>query len=335
MASKRLTYKASGVDIDQADGLIRKLAPMIQSTGRPGVVGSIGGFGGLFRAPGKGMKRPLLCTATDGVGTKLLVALATGKHDTVGIDLVAMSVNDLICCGAEPLLFLDYFATGGITPEVYRDVLKGVVKGCKQAECALIGGETAEMPGLYKTGDYDLAGFAVGVVDGAKLIDGRGVTPGDVVIGLKSSGLHSNGFSLARKVFSKTELAGPWGLKLLKPTTIYVRAIKQLVKKVKVLAIANITGGGFYDNIPRCLPKGVGVTVSARAWRVPKLFREIQTRGNVAEREMFRTFNMGIGMVAVVRARQADKALATLEAAKVKACLLGEVVKGPSRVVID
>ncbi len=331
---KKLTYRAAGVDIDQADSLIRKLSPLIHSADRPGVVGKIGGFGGLFKVPGAGMKRPLLVSATDSVGTKVLIAVATGKHDTVGIDVMGMNVNDLICCGAEPLFFLDYIGHGGIAPGVYRDIIKGVVKGCKLAGCALLGGETAEMPGLYRKGEYDLAGFAVGVVDGAKIIDGRRIRAGDVVIGLKSSGLHSNGFSLARKVFSGKELAGQWGRKLLKPTTIYVKPMLKLIKAVDVLGIANITGGGFYDNIPRCLPGGVGVRIDRRAWRVPPLFREIQKRGNVEEPEMFRTFNMGIGMVAVVRSGQADKARRVLEAGKIKTCLLGEVVKGDGAVII-
>ena len=331
---KRLTYKAAGVDIDQADSLIRKLSPLIHSADRPGVVGRVGGFGGLFAAPGGKMKRPLLVAGTDGVGTKLMVAQAVGRHDTVGLDLVAMCVNDIVCSGAEPLFFLDYIGHGGITPAVCRDIIKGVVKGCKLAGCALVGGETAEMPGMYKPGDYDLAGFAVGVVDGAKMIDGRRTRAGHAVIGLKSSGLHSNGFSLARKVFSRKELAGQWGRKLLKPTTIYVKPVLKLTRAVDVLGIANITGGGFYDNIPRCLPGGVGLRIDRRAWPVPSLFREIQKRGNIDEAEMFRTFNMGIGMVAVVRAAQADKARRVLEAEKIRTCLLGEVVKGDGRVII-
>ena len=334
MAKRKLTYKAAGVDIDRAGSLIRRLAPMIRSADRPGVVGTIGGFGGLFKAPGRGMKRPMLVAATDGVGTKLLVANAVGRHDTVGIDLVAMSVNDLVCCGAEPLFFLDYFATGGIAPKVYSDVLKGVVRGCRAAGCALLGGETAEMPGLYAKGDYDLAGFAVGAVDGAKLIDGRKVRPGDVLIGLKSSGLHSNGFSLARKVFTRKELAGEWGRKLLRPTVIYVKPILKLIGRVNVLAIANVTGGGFQDNIPRSLPRRVSVRLDRRAWRVPPIFREIQRRGHVDEAEMFRTFNMGIGMTVVVRAADADKACRTLQAVKVRACILGEVVRGDGRVIL-
>jgi len=334
MAKRAMTYKAAGVDIDKADRLIRKLIPMIHTTNRPGTVGKIGGFGGLFAVPTRGMKRPLLVSGTDGVGTKLLVAAAVGRHDTVGIDLVAMSVNDIVCSGAEPLFFLDYFATGGIEDRVYCDVLKGVVKGCKQAGCTLLGGETAEMPGMYKRGEYDLAGFAVGVVDEAKVIDGRRIRPGDVVIGLKSSGLHSNGFSLARKVFTRKELGGAWGRKLLTPPIIYVRPLLKLMAAVDVLGIANITGGGFYDNIPRCLPEGVGVRIDRSSWRVPDLFQEIQRRGRIDDREMFRTLNMGIGMVVVVRASQADKARRLLEAAKVRTCLLGEIVRGDREVTI-
>jgi phosphoribosylformylglycinamidine cyclo-ligase len=334
MAKKKLTYKAAGVDIDLADSLIEKLIPMIHSTNRPEVVGGVGGFAGLFRAPGAGMKQPMLVASTDGVGTKLLVAIAAGKHDTVGIDLVAMSVNDLLCCGAEPLLFLDYFATGGITPQVYHDVLKGVVAGCKEAGCALLGGETAEMPAMYGKGDYDLAGFAIGVVDGAKLIDGHKIKPGDTVLGLKSSGVHSNGFSLVRKVFTKDELAGDWGRKLLAPTVIYVKPVLDLIAKVEVLGLAHITGGGFYGNIPRCLPEGTSVLVNRSAWKIPTVFTEIQQRGNVDDVEMFRTFNMGIGMVAVVRPADVEKARAVLKSHKVDACVLGEVTKGDGSVVV-
>lgn len=335
MPKPRLTYKAAGVDIERAENLLDKLIPLFRTTGRPGVVGGVGGFGGLFRLPTKGMKEPLLVAATDGVGTKLLVANAVGRHDTVGIDLVAMNVNDLLCCGAEPLFFLDYFATGGIAAKVYTDVLRGVVRGCRQAGCALVGGETAEMPGLYKKGDYDLAGFAVGIVDRARVIDGRRIRPGDAAIGLKSSGLHSNGFSLARKVFTRKELGGAWGRKLLRPTLIYVKPVLKLLRKVQVLGLAHITGGGFFDNIPRCLPKGVGVRIDRSAWHVPTLFREIQKRGNVADREMFHTFNMGIGIVAVVRPRNAARARRLLEANGVRTCLVGEITRGNGRVTIE
>ncbi len=336
-ASKRsgLTYKQAGVDIDLANSLISKMVPLFRTAERPGVVGKIGGFSGLFDVPTKGMKRPLLVSGTDGVGTKLMVAQAVGKHDTIGIDLVAMSVNDIVCSGAEPLFFLDYFATGGIEPAVYTAVLKGIVKGCRQANCALLGGETAEMPGLYKKGDYDLAGFAVGVVDGEAVIDGSRIKAGDVVLGLPSTGLHSNGYSLARKVFSKKELAGDWGRKLLAPTKIYVPAILALREKVDVLGLAHITGGGFYDNIPRCLPEGVGVRVDSRSWKVPALFGEIQQRGNIDEAEMFRTLNMGIGMIAVVRASEEAAAIKSLRNSKIRARRIGEVVEGNGEVVIE
>ena len=334
MAKRRLTYQAAGVDRLLADRLIEKLIPLIRSTNRPGVVGEVGGFGGLFEAPGRGLKRPLLVASTDSVGTKLLVAIAVGKHDTVGIDVVAMNVNDILCCGAEPLFFLDYFATGGIEPQVYADVLRGVVRGCKLAGCALIGGETAEMPGLYKKGDYDLAGFTVGVVDGARLIDGRRIRPGDAVIGLKSSGLHSNGFSLARKVFSKKELAGRWGRRLLAPTIIYVKPVLKLMRQVRVLGVAHITGSGFEGNMPRVLPHGISVRIDRAAWRVPEIFREIQRRGHVDEREMFDTFNMGIGMVVIVRAAEAGRACRALQAQGIRTCLLGQTVKGNGHVIL-
>jgi phosphoribosylformylglycinamidine cyclo-ligase len=331
----KLTYKAAGVDIDLADSLIEKIAPLIRTTNRKEVVGGIGGFGGLFRAPGRGMKEPLLVSGTDGVGTKLLVAQAVGKHDTIGIDLVAMSVNDVLCSGAEPLFFLDYFATGGIAPKVYRDVLKGVVEGCRQAGCALLGGETAEMPGLYKKGDYDLAGFAVGVVDRAKMVDGRQIRPGDVCLGLASSGLHSNGYSLGRKVFSKKELSGPWGRKLLTPTIVYVKPILKLMRTLPVLGLAHITGSGIEGNLPRCFPKGISARLGKASWPVPPLFREIQKRGHIDEAEMFRTFNMGLGMIAIVRPASAAQALRTLAAAGLKASIIGRTEKGEGRVILE
>ncbi len=330
-----LTYKSAGVDVDEGERFVEIIKPLVKSTRRPGVVGSIGGFSGLFRAPGKGMKEPLLVAATDGVGTKLLVANAADKHDTVGVDLVAMCVNDLATCGAEPLFLLDYLATGRLDADKLAQVVKGIAKGCREAGCALIGGETAEMPGLYDEDDYDLAAFAVGVVDRPKLVDGRAVRPGDLVLGLASNGIHSNGLSLARKVFTASELRGAWGRALLRPTRIYVKPALALTRRGLARALAHITGGGFYENIPRALPPGCAVAIDQRTWRVPKIFREIQRRGQVEEREMFRTFNMGVGMAAIVSPRDAAKAQKTLARFKVKSRVIGRVVSGDGEVLFD
>ena len=332
---KKLTYKGAGVDIAEADRFIRGIASLVRSTHRPGVVGRIGGFSGLFRVPCKGMADPLLVASTDGVGTKLLVAKAVGKHDTVGIDLVAMCVNDVITCGAEPLFFLDYFATGKVAADRAHQIMKGIAAGCRQAGCAILGGETAEMPGLYGRGDYDLAGFCIGVVDRASMLDSRRVRLGDAVLGLASNGLHSNGFSLVRKVFSKKELRGKWGRRLLKPTRIYVKPILAVHRAGILRGAANITGGGFYDNIPRCLPRGKSVRIDQRAWRVPALFGEIQRRGQVDEHEMFHTFNMGIGMVAIVGPDDVARAQRVLSRLRIKSMAIGEVVRGTGEVLME
>ena len=332
--AKSLTYKSAGVDIAEGDRFVSAIKPLVASTKRPGVLGSLGGFSGLFKVPTKGMADPILVASTDGVGTKLLVANVAGKHDTVGIDLVAMCAYDIVTGGGEPLFLLDYLATGRIESEKLRDVVKGISKGCKEAGCALIGGETAEMPGLYTDSDYDLAAFCVGVVDRKEIIDGRGVKVGDVVLGLASNGIHSNGLSLARKVFSEDELRGSWGRELLKPTRIYVKPVLALHKAGLVKAIANITGGGFYDNIPRCLPKGKSVSIDRKAWRVPKIFGEIQRRGSVEEREMFHTFNMGVGMVLVVGAEQVVSAQKTLAKSRIKSSVIGGVIRGDGEVAL-
>lgn len=286
-----ITYKKSGVNVDAGNKLverIKKLSPVI------------GGFAGLFPMPG-GYKEPLLVGCTDGVGTKLKIAFLADRHDTVGIDLVAMNVNDLLCCGAKPLFFLDYFACGRLDVGVAEKVIKGIVEGCRQSGCQLLGGETAEMPGFYKPGEYDLAGFATGVVDKSRVVDGRTIRPGDIVLGLPSSGLHSNGYSLVRKVFPEPELRRRWK-EFLAPTTIYVGALKPLVDSPsRVLkAMAHITGGGFIDNIPRVLPKGLQVRITANSWPVPELFHEIQQKAKLPDAEMFRTLNMGIGLILVV-----------------------------------
>ncbi len=330
-----LTYRQAGVNIDAADAFIARIKPMVKSTARPEVLGGIGGFSGLFRPSLRGMKEPVLVSSTDGVGTKLMLADLLGKFDTVGIDLVAMSVDDVIVTGAEPLFFLDYIACGRLDKAQLAQVIKGVVKGCREANCALVGGETAELPGLYFPGQWDLAGFCVGIVDRPKIIDGRACRKGDAVLGLASSGLHSNGYSLARKAFTEKELKGPIGRELLRPTRIYTRAILAVLKKVRIKAMAHITGGGFYDNIPRVVPEGLGVRVRAGSWPVPRIFRTIQERGGVADREMYRTLNMGIGMAVVVAAADAERAIRLFAAQGQKAYRIGEIVKGRREVSIE
>jgi phosphoribosylformylglycinamidine cyclo-ligase len=330
-----LSYKKAGVNIDQADEFIKRIKPLVKSTSRPEVLGGIGGFSGLFLPRLKGMKNPVLVSSTDGVGTKLLVADVLKKYDTVGIDLVAMSVDDVVVTGAEPLFFLDYIACGKLDRYMLTQVMKGIVRGCREARCALVGGETAELPGLYEKGKWDLAGFCVGLVDKDKIIDGRSSKKGDRVIGLASSGLHSNGYSLARRVFSEKELKGRWGLELLRPTRIYTRPILAVMNKVRIKAMAHITGGGFYDNIPRVIPDGLGVRIRIGAWPVPAIFREIQQRGRIGQREMFRTFNMGVGMVVVVGARDAERTTALFQSLGQKAWVIGELTAGKHEVTTE
>jgi phosphoribosylformylglycinamidine cyclo-ligase len=330
----RVTYKKAGVDIDAADRFIRMIKPLVRAAGRPEVLGTIGGFSGLFKPRLAGLKRPVLVSSTDGVGTKLLIAAMAGKYDTVGIDLVAMSVDDVVVLGAEPLFFLDYIAVGKVEPRVLVEIVRGVVRGCREARCALVGGETAELPGLYGPGKWDLAGFCVGLVDEPKIIDGRACRAGDALIGLASSGLHSNGYSLARKVFSAKEIkAGLWR-DLLRPTRIYCTAILDVLKTVRIKSMAHITGGGFYDNIPRVIPEGCGVRVEKGSWPVPPIFRKIQKAGNVDEREMFRTLNMGIGMALAVAAGDADRTVALFAKRGHKAWIIGEIVRGRRDVVL-
>ncbi|MCA9664715.1 MAG: phosphoribosylformylglycinamidine cyclo-ligase [Myxococcales bacterium] len=336
---KSVTYRDAGVDIDAGDSLARWIGKRARETRRVEVVGGIGSFAGLCALP-SGMRDPLLVAGTDGVGTKLEVALAAARHDGVGIDLVAMCVNDVITCGAEPLFFLDYYATGKLDGDVARAVLGGIVDGCKQAGCALLGGETAEMPGMYGGGSYDLAGFTVGVVERDAIIDGARIAAGDAVIGLPSSGLHSNGFSLARRVlFGESgkasadalgervdALAGRTvGEALLEPTIIYVAAARALRQAADVRGLVHITGGGLIDNPPRCLPDGLAYALDRSSWDVPAICRLVGERGNVAEREMLRTFNMGIGMLAVVPREDVDAALAAAGEAH-GARVVGEIV---------
>jgi phosphoribosylformylglycinamidine cyclo-ligase len=330
-----LTYRNAGVNIDEADAFIARIKPLVKTTARPEVLGGIGGFSGLFRPNLRRMKDPVLVSSTDGVGTKLMIADTLGKYDTVGIDLVAMSVDDVIVTGAEPLFFLDYIACGRLDKDMLAQVMKGIVKGCREANCALVGGETAELPGLYEKSQWDLAGFCVGIVDRSKIIDGRRCRRGDAVIGLASSGLHSNGYSLARKAFSEKELKGPIGLELLKPTRIYTRAILAVLKKAGIKAMAHITGGGFTDNIPRVVPDGLGVRVRQGSWPVPKIFRDIRTRGGVDDQEIFRTLNMGIGMVLVVAARDAARTVELFRRERHRAFVIGEIVRGPHEVTFE
>ena len=332
---KKLTYSDAGVNIDEGNKLVGLIKPAVRSSYRKEVLGDIGGFGALFSGRFKGLKDPVLVSSTDGVGTKLMVAFMADRHDTVGIDLVAMSVNDILVSGAEPLFFLDYFATGKLDAIRAAQVVKGIAKGCKTAGCALIGGETAEMPGLYKPGEYDLAGFAVGVVDRKKIIDGSKIKAGDRVIGLPSTGLHSNGYSLARKIiFDLMELKmsdRPEGLgqevgeALLSPTKIYVKPVLTLRKEVDIMGMAHITGGGFTDNIPRVLPKGVKAVIEKGSWPVPPVFSLLKKGGNLEDAEMLRTFNCGIGLIMVVRAKDQEKALKKLKALKQKAFVIGEI----------
>ena len=332
------SYKAAGVDITAGYKAVELMKSHIAKTMVFGNTSDIGGFGGLFELDMTGIETPVLVAGTDGVGTKLRMAFLMDKHDTVGIDCVAMCVNDIICAGAKPLFFLDYIACGKNYPEKIAQIVSGVAEGCVQSEAALTGGETAEMPGFYPEDEYDLAGFAVGVVDKSKILDKTSVKEGDVLIALPSSGVHSNGFSLVRKVFDVEnsdikkpleELGGKsLGETLLTPTRIYVKAVKALLEKVKVKSIAHITGGGFYENIPRSLPEGIGVRIKREDVRVLPIFGLIAKTGNIPERDMFNTFNMGVGMTVIVSPEDAEKAIEVLKAAGEDAYILGETVKG-------
>ena len=328
-----IDYNKSGVNIDKANDFVDDISRMAKSTRRKEVICDIGGFSALTSIPKK-YKEPILVSSTDGVGTKLKVADAMNKHDTIGIDLVAMSVNDVLVTGAEPLLFLDYFATGKLNNKKAADIMKGIVKGCKQAGCALVGGETAEMPSMYNGEEYDLAGFCVGIAEKKKIINGKAVSKGDIVIGIGSSGPHSNGFSLIRKLFSRNELKGKFGKILLTPTIIYVKPILKLMEKVKVKSVAHITGGGFYDNIPRVVPDDLSVLIYKELWDKPKIFDIIQKRAGISDRDMYRTFNMGIGMVIVVSKADVKKAHAALKKFKLKSWTIGEIIKGSGEVII-
>ncbi len=328
-----IDYRKAGVDIDRSNRFVRDITKLVSGTKRPEVMCNIGGFSSFVKIPKK-YKNPVLVSSTDGVGTKLMVADYLNKHTTVGIDLVAMCANDLVVTGAEPVFFLDYFALGRLNNKKAKDVIKGIVDGCRQAGCALVGGETAEMPGMYKGEQYDLAGFCVGVVEKNKIIDGRSVKIGDKIIGIQSSGAHSNGFSLIRKIFSRRELKGKLGKSVLTPTIIYVKPILKLIQKIDVKSMAHITGGGFYDNIPRVLPEGRSALIYKGSWPVPGIFKTVQKKAKTDDKNMYRTFNMGIGMAVVVDKSDLNKAHGIIKKSGLKSWTIGVVIKGKGEVII-
>ena len=334
------SYREAGVNIEAGYEGVKLMSAHVKRTMIPGVVSDIGGFGGLFAPDFAGTKEPVLVSGTDGVGTKIRIAQLMDKHDTVGIDCVAMCVNDIICCGAKPLFFLDYIAIGKNEPEKVATLVSGVAEGCVQSGCALIGGETAEHPGMMAADDYDLAGFSVGLVDKAKVIDHNTMVPGDVIIALPSSGIHSNGFSLVRKVFDvehadlnvySDELGRTLGEALLEPTRIYVKPVLRCLEAANVKGISHITGGGFFENIPRCLPDGLTAKIEKNAIRTLPIFSMLQSKGNIPEHDMFNTYNMGVGMTVIVAKEDADKAIAALDCG---AYVIGEIVSGEERVTL-
>ena len=350
MAEKErgLTYAQAGVDIDAGNRMVELIKPLVRATARPGADSEIGGFGGLFDLKRAGFRDPVLVAANDGVGTKVKIAIETGRHDTIGIDLVAMSVNDLVVQGAEPLFFLDYYACGKLEPEIGAAVVAGISIGCREAGCALIGGETAEMPGLYQGDDYDLAGFAVGAVERGEVLPRADIAQGDVIIGLASSGVHSNGFSLVRKVIATTGLAwsapAPFapeqslGEAILTPTRIYVKSCLAAIRQTKaVKGLAHITGGGFPDNIPRVLPKGLGARINLAKVPVAPVFKWLASEGGIAQNEMLRTFNCGIGMIVIASPKDADAVAQAFTQAGERTVTLGEVMRAPTepRVIYD
>jgi len=328
-----ITYKTSGVNINEANVFVKAIQKDIAGTLNPSVLRDRGAFGSLFALDLKKYRHPVLVSSTDGVGTKLLVAKVAGKHDTVGIDLVAMNVNDILCAGAQPLFFLDYIACGRLDTKVLKAVVQGITDGCKMAGCALVGGETAEMPGMYAADDYDLAGFSVGVVEKDKIINGSRIQTGDQVIGLPSSGVHSNGFSLARRVFSLSEQK-KLAPELLKPTRIYVREVLPLIRKFSIKGIAHITGGAFYEKLTKILPAGKCFAIDRGSWPVPKIFQIIQKKGTINDHEMFHTFNMGIGLAIVVAAKDVSVVRTFLRRQKTRHYLIGEVVNDKKNKVI-
>ncbi len=337
------SYKAAGVDVTAGYKGVEMMKKAVQATYSNAVISDIGGFGGLYAPQIKGMEEPILVSGTDGVGTKLKLAFLMDKHDTIGEDCVAMCANDVICTGASPMFFLDYMALGKNIPEKVATIVAGVAEGCKKANCSLIGGETAEMPGFYPVDEYDLAGFCVGIVDKKKIINNKTIEIGDKVIGLKSSGVHSNGFSLVRKVFDVNKenlneyvesLGCTVGEALLKPTKIYVKPILKLIEQVKVKGISHITGGGFYENMPRMLREGVALKIDKNSYEVPPIFKLIAERGNIPERDMYNTFNMGIGMAVIVPESEVEKSLEILKQAGEEAYLIGEVIAGNKEIIV-
>lgn len=334
-----ISYKDSGVDVERGYKAVELMKKHVQSTFDANVLGDIGSFGGFYSIAGKNMKEPVLVAGTDGVGTKLKYAFLANKHDTIGIDAVAMCVNDIVCQGAQPLFFLDYFATGKLSPETVATVVSGVAEGCRQSGCALIGGETAEMPGFYPDGEYDLAGFAVGIVDKKDVINGKNIAEGDVLVGIASSGIHSNGYSLVRKLFGDTNNSHDLDryddrLKdkvlnvLLTPTKIYVRSVLNLISKVKVKGIAHITGGGFIENIPRIFPEGIGCEIDLASYPLPEIFRIMKEKSEASDAQLYNTFNMGIGMVFCVDKKDVEKTVAELTSTGETAYVIGRTVKG-------
>jgi len=330
---KKITYKSAGVDIDKANALVKDYKRFAAFTKTKGVISDVGSFGGLFKPDIRHFNDPVLVSSTDGVGTKLKVAFLADKHDTVGIDLVAMSVNDILCSGAEGLFFLDYISTGRIRSSVLKDIVKGIAYGCREAGYALVGGETAEMPGMYQAGEYDLAGFGVGIVNRSDIVDGSRVRTGDMVLGLESSGPHSNGYSLIRKVFDQKELKAH-SKELLAPTRLYCKGVLAVKKVLKIKGIANITGGAFYDKVPRVIPKGMAIEIYRSSWKVPHIFSLIQKKGNIDDREIYRTLNMGIGMVLILSKADIDKARSILAKNGYASHVIGKVIKGAREVVI-
>lgn len=336
--TQKVTYKSAGVDVEAGYEAVKLMKEHTKRTVVPGVIGGIGSFGGFFEVDTEKYKKPVLVSGTDGVGTKLQIAFMAGIHDTIGIDCVAMCVNDIVCHGAKPLYFLDYIGTGVLEPKGAADIVKGVCDGCVEAGCALIGGETAEMPGFYKKGEYDVAGFAVGIVDKDKIINGSRVSEGDTIIALASSGIHSNGYSLVRKLFFDInnyksdsyfdELGCTLGEELLKPTRIYVKTILELVESFDIKGIAHITGGGFIENIPRTIPEGLKARIDLKSFPVLPIFKLMQRLGNIEQREMFNTFNMGIGLVMIVNSGDTEAVMAALKTKGEKAYVIGKVVKG-------
>ena len=334
--SEKMTYKDSGVDIDAGDKFVKLIKESVKSTYIPGVMGDLGGFGGMFELAK--YKNPVLVSGTDGVGTKLKLAFMMDKHDTIGIDAVAMCVNDIVVLGAQPLFFLDYLGTGKLNPESQAQIVKGIADGCKESGCALIGGETAEMPGFYSDGEYDIAGFAVGVVEKDERIDGTKIADGDVILGIPSSGIHSNGYSLVRKLFfdkmgweldrEVEELGKTLGEELITPTKLYVKDVMRIKAEVEIKGLVHITGGGFTENIPRVLPEGVDAIIEKSSYEVPAIFKLMKKLGNIDESEMYRTFNMGIGMVVIVAKEDAKKVVSIMENAGEKIYTIGNIVNG-------